>query len=567
MRKQWIAGFAVLLFGASIVQGGQSAQAQSAPLSVVSESSSNYGLSEHIRAVIKNAAVEKTANGLQLSATVRVYNGVNVQERLPEHELRVRGTNGLEYTLSASAANKGALQPQEIAELTYKTVIDSTGVLEVASVSFVHVDWYAYPKKETYLLTIPAVTVWYGTGSDTVQRLPASEWGAAFAIPGINSEIEYTTVDVSVQNAGNGRTAVVALLAENKGVGRETTPGFRLDGQSKQKLYTGHAAAQNAVSLEAGEKAYLHFAIPIDNDTVISDLLVVTTDWFVPAAGEPSPIYTGKLAVHWPSSGQTTRTVQPYTIGSPIRFDPLATTIASDVAVSLMELHMHENPDEGYKTAIAKFKVANIGGVPTAMPAFETELTSNSGAVYKGLRQANVVSTMNPGLSYIVSYSYQVPQTENGEGLVVKLLDSKAAAPYTTTIAALQTEAQQGSSDDPLLSVYPFDLKMNSTYVSYTYMNYQYMYKISVDLDIVQRENVVVDGGFSKLRFEIVDGMGRVLGSKDAPFTGTNKLVSGKQTIDLNIGSDQLVSPVTVSIYEVIETGNGTAKRLLAKSN
>ncbi|UJF31557.1 hypothetical protein [Paenibacillus hexagrammi] len=567
MKRQWKTGLTSIVLGTMIIQGGIpvfAADSVAAVTSVVSAPSSNYGLTDEIRAAIKNVAVESTANGVQISATIRVYNGGNTENRLPEHELRVRTAEGLVYTLQPSATNKAALQPKEIGELTYMAVIDSKELTKIDSLSFVNVDVYSYPKVETTLLTMPAANVWYGTGNAELQKLDALSWGQAFTLPGINSGLVYTPVEASMQNTSTSRAAVVTLLAENPGAGRETMPDFRIDGQSELKTYEGTRAEKDAVTLEAGEKKYIHFSIPVENGVNLSNLLVVSTDSFVPKSGGQSTVIdTGKLAFAWPAASEANASATAYTIGAPIAFDALTKVIDSKTQVSLMEMHMHENPGEGYQTVVAKFKLTNTSDVPTAFPAFQTEIVSGSGVTYRGARQANVTSTMNPGLSYVVSYSYIVPQTETGDAFTVKVLDAQAAAPFTTTIASLKTTTQ-AEEKGSTFSLYPFDLTVNNCSVSYQYAALQYSYKISLDLDIKQAENVVVDNNFSTLRFEIVDGLGRVMGSKDASFTGANKLISGKQIIDAsNVTSEQFVSPVSVNVYEVIQTENGTAKRLL----
>ncbi len=559
------AGLSALLAGAVAMQGGAVAWAADSSPVAVKETTANYGLTKHIRAALKNIAVVKTDNGLQLSATVRVYNGGQAKERLPEHELHVRTSDGLVYKLQASASNKGALQPKEIGELTYMSVVDSEESLTVDAVSFVHVDVYQYPKKITELLKMPARSVWYETGgSRQQQNVQTVKWGETFIIPGINSGILYTPVDVSIQHAEGNRTAVITLLAENPAQGRVKIPEFRLDASSAQKTYDGQASAGNPKTLEPGEKADIHFTVPIENDTEISAITVMSQDVFVsPQGNAATPIYTGKLNLVWPSTEEMRSSAASYEIGSPISFDDRNAIIDNETEVALMELHLHENPEEGYKTAIAKFKVTNRGDSPKAFPLFETEMVNGKGIAYRGTRQANVTGTINPDLSYVVSYSYQLPKTEDGSEFVVKLLDAKSAAPYATKIASLQTAVQTEAAGDTF-SLYPFDVELNSTEVSFTYVQGMYNYKIRLDLDIAQADNVVVDNNFSKLRFEIVDGLGRVLGAKDAAFTGTNKLVSGKQTIDAsNIQTDQFVSPVTLNIYEVIDTPIGVAKRLL----
>ncbi|NOU76606.1 hypothetical protein GC098_35485 [Paenibacillus sp. LMG 31458] len=564
-NKPWKSSLTAIMLGAMIVQGGTAVWAADSTTPVISAPTVNYGLTPDIRAAIKSAAVTPTASGSQLAVTVRLYNGGAVQNRVPEHELRVQTASGVSYTLKPSASNKEALQPKEIGELVYMTTVDSKEIGQIEQLSFVNVDIYSYPKVETTLLAMPTKSVWYGgTGNTALQSLENLAWGQAFTIPGVNSGLTYSPVEVSMQNTASGRVAVVSVLASNPGAGRETVPAFRMDAQSEQKSYEGKRSEVDPVTLEAGEKKYIHFAIPVENGVTLSNLLVLSTDSFVPkGGGQATTLATGKLAIAWPKE-QGNSAAAPYTIGQPITFDALTKVVDKSTEVSLMELHLHENPGEGYQTAVAKFKLTNTSTTPTATPAFLSELVNAQGVTYQGSRQTNVTTMLNPGLSYVVSYSYIVPQTEESTTFSLKLLDSVAAAPFTTTIAALQTDVQKEEADSTI-SLYPFDLTFNDVTVStQTTAQLTYTYKFRLDLDIKQKENVVVDNNFSKLRFEIVDNAGRVVGSKDASFTGVNKLISGKQLLDAtNITTDQFSYPFTVNVYETIETQNGTAKRLL----
>ncbi|OXM84055.1 hypothetical protein [Paenibacillus rigui] len=574
MNKSWKRGFTAVLLGTLMVQGGLPAFAADAPTAVVSVPTSNYGLTQDIRAAVKSVSVETTAQGLQLSAVVRLYNGGASQNRVPEHELRLRTTDGIEYTLKPSAGNKTSLQPKEVSELIYMVVIDSKDQIKVDQLSFVDVDLYTYPKKETYLLNIPLSTqVWYKTGGNFGAQSEPLAWGQAFTIPGVNSGLTYTPVSMSEQTSANGPVRVVTLLVENPGYGRETIPGFVVDALADQKMYNGTRSQGDVTALEPGEKQYIHFAIPVETGVTVSSLLVATTDNFVPnaAAGTTAQAVTvqsGKLNITAPEGKQTDAlSATSYLIGTPIAFDPLAKAIDAKTQVSVVELHLHENPESGYKTGVAKFRLTNTSDQPVPMPDFQTQLTAGNGVTYSGTRQTKVSPTLDPGLSYVVSYSFNLPQSETGENLTVKILDAKAAAPYTTTIAALQTAAQKEDTALDTFSLYPYDIKLNDYSVSYTTMvgnPITYTYKIKLDMDIKQKENVVVDDNFSKLRFEIVDPAGRIVGTTDAAFTGQKKLISGEQTIDAsNIKSDEFSSPITVNIYEVITTPNGEAKRLL----
>ncbi|NQX71421.1 hypothetical protein HQN90_35585 [Paenibacillus alba] len=567
-KNPWKTSLTAIVLGTMLVQGGMTVWAADTGSAVTSAPTVNYGLTSDIRAAIKSVAVTPTASGSQLAVTVRLYNGGTTQNRVPEHELRLQTTSGVSYTLKPSAGNKETLQPKEIGELVYMTSIDSKEIGQVSQLSFVNVDIYSYPKVETTLLTMPTASVWYGgTGAAALQNLGNLAWGQSFTIPGVNSGLSYSTVETSMQDTATGRVAVITLLASNPGEGRETVPAFRVDAQSEQKNYEGKRSEAEPVTLEAGEKKYLHYAIPVENGVTLTNLVVLSTDSFASKGegqGPATTLATGKLAISWPKADQEKSTAVPYTIGQPIAFDPLTKVVDKQTQVSLMELHLHENPGEGYQTAVAKFKLTNTSSAPIATPNFQSELVSSQGVTYQGARQTNVTTMLNPGLSYVVSYAYVVPQTEAGTSFSLKLLDAAAAAPYTTTIAALQTDVQKEGTDSTI-SLYPFDLVFNDVTVStQTTPQLTYSYKFRLDLGITQKENVVVDNNFSKLRFEIVDSAGRVVGSKDATFTGPNKLISGVQTIDAsNITTDQVSYPYTVNVYETIETPNGTSKRLV----
>ncbi|MDR6548963.1 hypothetical protein [Paenibacillus qinlingensis] len=563
-KRPWKTSITAIMLGAMIVQGGTAAWAAEPPAAVVAAPSVNYGLTNDIRAAVKSVSETPTATGSQVAVTVRLYNGGTTLNRVPEHEFRVQTASGISYTLKPSASNKASLQPKEIAELVYFAAIDSKEIGKIEGISFVNVDLYTYPKVETTLLSMPTNQVWYGgIGSAALESITNVQWGGAFIIPGVNSGLTYAPVEASIQNTQTGRVAVVTVLVNNSGAGRETVPAFRIDAQSETKNYEGKRTETAPVVVSPGENTLIHYAIPVENGVTLANLVVLSTETFVPKeGGQPTELATAKVGINWPVDGSPAAAA--YSIGQPIPFNAAAKSISKFMQASLMELHLHENPGEGYKTAVAKFKLTNTSTTPVVTPPFLSELTNKQGVTYQGTRQTNVTNLMNPGLSYVVSYSYIIPQSEDSESFTLKILDGQTAAPYTQTIAALTTEPQKETTDAPI-SMYPFDLKINDISTSMqTTAQLTYTYKLRMDLSITQQEDVVVDNNFSKLRFEIVDPAGRVVGAKDATFAGPNKLVSGVQTMDVsNFSSEQFSYPFTINVYETIETPNGTAKRLL----
>ncbi|SDD72929.1 hypothetical protein SAMN02799630_03324 [Paenibacillus sp. UNCCL117] len=554
----------VFILGSMLLQSGLPVLAEQIKDTVQNTQSVNYGLTEHIRAAIKNLSVTQTEYGSQISATIRLYNGGDTPNRVPEHEFRVKTLQGTTYVLSPSAVNKNVLQPKEIIELVYLTVVDSKEIGAIDQLSFTKVNLFTYPKTETNLLSIPAGAVWYGKEKTAFNQLDRLAWGESFRIPGINSSLIYTPTEAKIQNANNSKAVVFKVLVENNGEGREIIPSFRVDAATDGSTFEGSRVETDKNILDAGGETYLHYIIPIKTNEPISELLVMSTDTFVGASGsENQTVSTGKLALAWQQNMQTIENTPNYSTGQPISFDPLTKVIDQQTEVSLMEFHVHDNQSEGYKTAIAKFKMTNTSKLPVSTPEFGSELLNDRGVAYIGSRQVLTDTIMNPGLSYVVNYSYTLPQDEEASRFTMKLLDETSATPYTTSVAAFQAQIQEEEADGTL-SLYPFTLKVNDVQVSFLYNSGTYHYKFNLDLDIKQSENVVIDPNFSRIRFEVVDNSGRILGSQDAVLTGNKKLISGKQVLETSdLTTEQFNYPFTILMYEVFETKNGISKRLL----
>jgi hypothetical protein len=247
----------------------------------------------------------------------------------------------------------------------------------------------------------------------------------------------------------------------------------------------------------------------------------------------------------------------PYTLGTVLPFDT-NNSIDSNLEISLVELHMHDNEEFGYSTAIAKYKLSNKGTTAVPMPKLETELASAKGFTYSGTRQASAAEQVLPNTSYVLSYSYLIPPSEVGDDLAMNFYDENQ-----TDIGSFRVKPQE-LEEEGAISFYPFDVNIKDYRVSATYSSSTYAYKLWVDLDIQRQEEVIVDANFSKLTFEVNDVFGRVLSSLTMPFIGAGKVISGVQTLNLgSVKTEQLESIVTINVYEQIETPNGVVKRLV----
>ncbi|OXM84224.1 hypothetical protein [Paenibacillus rigui] len=261
-------------------------------------------------------------------------------------------------------------------------------------------------------------------------------------------------------------------------------------------------------------------------------------------------------------AGSSAVQARPYQLGDKLILSPNG-LIDKNLDLSLVELHMHENEDFGYKTAIAKYKITNTGSSTLTIPDIGTELVNDSGMSFTGVKQSSTVTTIMPNTSYVVSYSYQVPtDTKNWQNLALNIIDPKTAAPNKLSIGTFQV-AVQNEAIDNIISFYPFQVTFNSYAIQSMYSS-GYIYQLSLDLTIEHKDTVIIDQNFSKMEFELVDGLGRTIGSKSLTFTGTDKLITGNQKITFSdIKTEQFDNNLVINVYETIETPYGTAKRLV----
>ncbi|OAS13945.1 hypothetical protein [Paenibacillus oryzisoli] len=278
-----------------------------------------------------------------------------------------------------------------------------------------------------------------------------------------------------------------------------------------------------------------------------------------PKQGTSLPVAVTSLAGAGVAGEATTyAAAQAYKIGDPFKL-AATNSMDSNMDMSLVELGMSVNTDFGYKTVVAKYKLTNKSTTTLALPDFQTELTNEEGYTYTGVRQTNVAKNIAPNTSYVLNYSYMVPDTEDADKLALNLYDTNRLA-----MGSYKTEVQPIPATGPI-SVYPFTIDFDDYSLSATYnKDNSYSYRLRLDLDVQRQAQVITDANFSSLVFEVVDTEGRLLSSKPMTFTGQQRILSGVQFLEFNnIRSEQITSDSYFNIYEVITTPNGEAKRLI----
>ena len=141
---------------------------------------------------------------------------------------------------------------------------------------------------------------------------------------------------------------------------------------------------------------------------------------------------------------------------------------------------------------------------------------------------------------------------------------------HAAAIAALDAEVQS-EQEENVWQLYPFNVKLNHwTVQAYTdsVPVISYSYKMVLDLDIELSEEVVVDAGFSKLKIELADTKAAPSARRSSPSPAAGRLISGKQTILFSqIRTEQHQYPITVNIYETIDTPGGESNRFIQTLN
>lgn len=532
----------------------------------ISSAPEGYHLTSSIKAAVKSVLNEQTAEGATIIAVVRLYNEGSKLTRVPDLEARARTTEGIEYNLRSSVANVIAIQPKETVELSYMVALDRKDSFSLSELVWVDVDEYASPKQEKTIAAIPVSSIEW-RGRDAISSDPAAikSWGDPFTISVLSTSLEYKAVRLTEQNTLQGPMTIVELLAANKSDLKETIPDFRVDGKSNKKLYTGKRLEQGTITLEPGEQRYIHYAIPAGDKVKLNSLSVLTPEAYTVDEKTIIRYSIGQLTINLPddrNAVQLMDQLEPYVWNNRIKLDPLNKVIPSEVAVSMSSLQMHTSTAGGFKVAVAKFKLQNLSDRPMPVPRFQAELMSANGNKYTGTRQTTIVETLIPNVSYVIYYSFVLPSTESGGQLAMEIEDGESITPYKIPIAMFKTQVQLQNTDTALL-FYPFNVKINNWAVDvFMGIAKDNTYRLKVDLDISLQEEVVVDQSFPKMKMELVDSQGKVIGSKTLAFTGENRFVSGMQTFNFN--SEIWEFSRSLRIYETIDTSYGEAERLIA---
>jgi hypothetical protein len=481
-----------------------------------------------------------------------------------DKEVTVKGTIQVLQLLVTNPTDRRETLPEFIIDgKTASKVFEGAKVPDAASV----------PAAAVTGQQVPAAAVDSGTGTNQTGASTDTSTGTGAAGSTASQDGSAAPSSTGSSSASSGTTAAGSTTTGTGSAAGSTSDaaaGSSSTGSdlSQAQSYYGNKVEQGEIILEAREQKYIHFAISTNNDTVLTSINVLTPEKFSQAGATGAPTVVtynvGRLNILLPST--STRLDYPtYILGNTMSFDPLSELIHPNLDVSIVELHMNDNTDEGSKSVTAKFKILNKSDIPMAVPVFQTDLLSSDGYTYSGSRQTISTQQILPNSGLVVSYSYTLPTSENGKDLVLKINDMQKAAPYKTTIASYSVPIQPIETEEKF-SIYPFDAKVTYWTVTPIYNrlgNNTYSYKAKFTLDLARQEQIQVDASFSKLQFELYDSVDRLIGTTKTSFIGSGRLVSGENNVIFEATTEQLDRPLTIRLFEVFTTPAGDSKRLL----
>jgi hypothetical protein len=242
-----------------------------------------------------------------------------------------------------------------------------------------------------------------------------------------------------------------------------------------------------------------------------------------------------------------------YTLGDRIEL-PLDKKL--DVAVT--ELKLYDNENYGFKTAVAKLKITNLDNTAYALPELNLDVVGENGMVYTGTRQANVIAQLATNSSYMVSYSFVMPEATDGQAVALRMYNGSDSIP----LHSVRLSIGQDDTADDVWDVYPYGITVNSADLLVGQLGTTFSYTLNFNAGLERKEQLIADASVSKLQFEIEDSSGLVLSTQTLPFQGTTKLLDGDNSIAFtNLKLNQYNSTNYVNVYEIVDTPNGIVKR------
>lgn len=551
---------------------------------------------DSLKFTIKTMLNEVTDGGSRIAAVVKVENTTGKPVRIPDYAVRVRLDLGTEFALQPGANNVKLIEPWSVKELSFMTVIDTKHFVRPEKLLWVDSDWTVYPKVDKVMLALDIPSdVWSNDYSRISDTDAIKIWGESFQIPSLDTSLKFKPVSILREYSPpakervvrGGKTLsdiyIVTIEASNPSSNSKNVPDLKIRAKSRSEVYYAERVDKDPMVLLPNENKFMRYTIAVDEGTTLQSLIVHSAESFALAGANGQVSNTdfsvGRVEIILPTKGyQEPKEAVSYDWNQPMAFDSQSSLIPSGIQVSLAGSSMLSDKDVGFRALMLRFKIDNRSGNTMAVPAFQTELVTEDGKYYAGLKQESTIQQIMPNSGVIVAYTFMLPFDDKGKAYTLHVLDDKMAAPYKTTIGSYRVQMPVDSTGTLAFSLYPFDLKVRSYEIKFirqvssplegmgAYMDPTNV-SLKIDFKINRVPNVLIDPNFAKIQMELVNSSNKPIAPvKTVSLFGPDKLTDGMQTIVFDgLSESDLSHPIMINFYELQDTPFGPAKRYMGR--
>lgn len=381
------------------------------------------------------------------------------------------------------------------------------------------------------------------TGADGKKQLSAVVESAT-----VSKQSDRVLVQASVR-VSNAGTRMVAM------------PSYEAQVQLKVVDLAADAVASGSVSayLSPQSSTVLNFHAVLPEGISPEDLQLVLVEKKVKDAANAEILLPVMVTDLDQATKQDGIEAAPYQVGDNLKLQS-STFVNEQLDTSLVDFHLYENETNGYKSAVAKFKLSNHGTSTITLPEWSTELIGEDGLVYSGRLVKAASQEVAPNTSYMLTYTYLVPSADEEQPFTLHIYDGKTATPAKISLGAYQLHFLKDDASGSY-KVYPYEVDIKDFNVFYAMLNKTFVFEFKVDMEVHKLEQLLIDSATSKLQFDLVDTQDNVIATQSLAFEG---IKNGSQMIKFtNDEVNQFSDMYRVKVYERIETGSSTMKRLL----
>jgi len=545
-----------------------------------------FGLQIDLTNVINSV----TDKGKQVAATMKVKNNSGKKLRLPDYELYVLMDNKKEYAMISSENSARVLSQGEVVEWRLMSHVVEDDMAAPVRFIWKEVNREVYPKKETVVAVMDIVqNAWENDYTPITDPAMIKEWGQSFQLQALSdsSMLTYTPVSIMKSSGKPAQVAerfkekletvhVVTIRVLNRNNIRENVPDIKLTAWSNNDLFQSTKLGKTPESLMPGESATLRYAVETGANTVLTGLKLLTSESFLPpGAADPTKAATyqvGRLYINIPYQGTSKIVPTDYKLRDKLNFSDNSDLFPVGLNVSMEEETLLENKEAGFRALLLRFKFENKSGSSITMPSYQFELEDKDGSRFGGERLGAKTDkkSLLPSAAIVESHMFVIPDGSKEPEMLLHVVDNREEQTYPFIVDTFRFKTSYDNTGDLLFDMYPFQLKISDWEGKWlrsgAEMAETTSYALRLKLNIDRAKQVMADPSLSKIKLELTDHSGRMLGSKLFSLVEEPLLREGEQNIIFeNIDMMGVKYPVAVSFYEILDTPYGPVKRFLGR--